>query len=346
LASTRKPWLDWERGLAVLFMVEVHVVDAWLMPAARVGPVHATLNMIGGFAAPGFLFMAGLSQVLADASQERRGIAPAERRRAALGRAFWLLGVAYLFRVGEYVLGAAFLNPDGWRDIFRVDILNVMAVALALSALVGVGRPARLHIALAVAACGAVALATPVVAGWAARWDGPAVMQPAIDYIYGKWPRANFSLFNWAAFTFAGSALGRWTLTRERPVTLVLLGIGLVAAGFAGDRLPPVYAHQDFWHTSPAWFAVRLGGIVVLTGLLQSLPESADRFLSWLRTLGRHSLLGYMASVELTFGLLTKRLHGKTSLGGVLVGIGVMTAVTWGLCIAADWWQGRRKSRI
>jgi uncharacterized membrane protein len=60
MASPRKHWLDWERGLAVLFMVEVHTLDAWLAPGAGRGVLHDVLSMIGGFAAPSFLFMAGL----------------------------------------------------------------------------------------------------------------------------------------------------------------------------------------------------------------------------------------------------------------------------------------------
>ena len=74
----RKLWLDWQRGLAVLFMVEVHVLDAWLAPDARGGAAYHALRMLGGFAAPGFLFMAGLSQALADGAAERKGV-PAAR---------------------------------------------------------------------------------------------------------------------------------------------------------------------------------------------------------------------------------------------------------------------------
>mgnify|MGYP003512960282 CR=1 FL=1 len=42
----RKLWLDWQRGLAVLFMIEVHVLDAWLAPDARSGGAGAAAGSI------------------------------------------------------------------------------------------------------------------------------------------------------------------------------------------------------------------------------------------------------------------------------------------------------------
>ena len=337
MAHPRKLWLDWERGLAVLFMVEVHTLDAWLAPNTGRGALHDILTMIGGFAAPSFLFMAGLSQVLGDTALARRGMLPSERRCKSLSRAVWLLGVAYAFRFAEYVLGGMFRVPGGWQDILRVDILNVIALTLAVSAFLVADLPRWLHLAVVAFTAAAFVFATPLVAGW---HHAPSRI---LDYLYASYPRANFCLFNWAAFLFAGSAVGRLVADRSRPALLVALAAALFAAGWAGDRLPPVYLHQDFWHTSPSWFAMRLGVIVALTALLQVVPGSADRGLSWLRTVGRHSLLGYLASIELTYGRVTAPLHRSLSLGMVLAAILAMIALTWGLSVAADSLALRRR---
>ena len=93
--KNRKLWLDWQRGLAVLYMVEWHTWDSWRADAAAQGRIHDTLVTFGGLAAPSFLFMAGLSQLLADAAGERKGIPAGERRRTAVRRARWLLGVGH-----------------------------------------------------------------------------------------------------------------------------------------------------------------------------------------------------------------------------------------------------------
>ncbi|HZZ84865.1 MAG TPA: heparan-alpha-glucosaminide N-acetyltransferase domain-containing protein [Anaeromyxobacteraceae bacterium] len=336
MASPRRNWLDWERGVAVLFMVEVHTLDAWLAPGVGQGLLHDVLLMMGGFAAPCFLFMAGLSQQLADGSAERRGSPPGARLRAALSRALWLLGVAYAFRFGEYVLGGAFRVSGGWRDILRVDILNVIALSLALAAVVSFVARGRLALPAFALAAAAVAGAAPLAAGWSHPESR------ALDYLYATWPRANFSLLNWAAFLLAGSAAGRLLRDRDRPALLLSLGAALFAGGWAADLLPPLYRHQDFWHTSPSWYAMRLGGVLALTAVCQLVPGSAAPSLSGLRTLGRHSLLGYVASIELTYGFWSHPVHRALSLGGTLAGIAAMVAVTWALSAGVERWDAWR----
>ncbi len=356
----RKLWLDWQRGLAVLFMIEVHVLDAWLAPGARAGVAFDALRMLGGLAAPGFLYMAGLSQALADASLERRGVSPALRRRRALGRAAWLLGVAYAFRLAEYVLGGAWRRPGGFADVLKVDVLNVIAVGLLLSAALAVGRPRRLGPVLAGLAAPAIVLATPPIADALRHYDlprpGAAVdaaarraSSPLLDvlyaYLYASWPRANFHLFNWAAFLLAGAAVAPLATGRSRPAAWLALGAALFALGVWADRWPPFYAYQSFWRTSPSWFAMRLAICVALTGLLQLVPDAAERALRWLTLLGRQSLVGYVASVELTYGALAAPLRGALSFRDTVLGMLAMVAITWAVSGAWERVQAWRASR-
>lgn len=340
--KSRKLWLDWQRGLAVLYMVEWHTYDAWRADAVARGRVHDVIATIGGFAAPSFLFMAGLSQLLADAALERKGVAPAERRARAVRRALWLLGVAYAFRVVEYVLGGAYRVPGGWEGIFKVDVLNVIAASLLVAAVAVVGRGPRARVGLAAGAACAVALLAPAIAGW----DRPE--SRVLDYLYSEWPRGIFHLFPWAAFLLAGAALGPLAARAPAPRLWLALGAALFAAGWAGDRLVTFYEHQDFWRTSPAWVAMRLGMVVATSGLLQLLPASADRWLSWLRTMGRHSLLGYFVSIELPYGVLSWRLHKRLGLEAAIAGVLGMVAVTWAASVAADrydaWKAGRARA--
>jgi len=329
--KTRKLWLDWQRGLAVLFMVEWHTYDSWRADAVATGQAHQILATIGGFAAPSFLYMAGISQLLADAALERKGVSIADRRARAVRRAVWLLGVAYLFRIVEFVLGGAFRVPGGWQGILKVDVLNVIAVSLLAAGLLSVGWKARTHVILTAGAACAVALLAPVIAGW----DRPA--SRILDYLYATdWRRGIFFLFPWAAFALAGSALGRLAKREPKPILWIGIGAALFAGGWLGDRLPPFYAHQDFWVTSPAWLAMRLGIVVAMSGGLQALPDSADRWLSWLRTMGRHSLLGYFVSIELPYGALSSVLHKRLTMAWAIGGVFAMIVATWAISVGAD----------
>ena len=346
--NTRKLWLDWQRGLAVLYMVEWHMYDAWRADAVATGPAHTFLSIVGGFAAPSFLYMAGMSQLLGDGALERRGVPVADRRAKAIRRALWLLGVAYAFRAFELVAGGAWRVPGGWQVILRVDVLNVIAISLLVAALLTVGWKPRTHALLAGGAALGVALLSPAVAGWITR--GTGVQDPAarlLDYLYTTdWSRGIFWLFPWAAFALAGSALGRLAQQDPRPRLWIAIGAALFLGGWAGEAyLPPFYAHQDFWRTSPQWVAMRLGGVVATSGTLQLLPPSADRWLSWLRTVGRHSLLGYFVSIELPYGALSSSLHKRLSMASAVLGVLAMIGVTWAASVAADRYDARKAER-
>jgi uncharacterized membrane protein len=338
--KTRKLWLDWQRGLAVLMMVEWHTYDAWRADAVAHGRGHAVLSIVGGFAAPSFLYMAGLSQLLADGALERKGVPAAERRRRAVRRALWLLGVAYLFRAVEFVLGGAWRVPGGWEGILKVDVLNVIAASLLASAVLTVGLRPRAQAAVALGAAAAVALLAPVVAGW----DRPA--SRLLDYLYSEWPRGLFFLFPWAAFLLAGAGLAALARREPRPPLWIGLGAALFAAGWAGSLGPDLYAHQDFWRTSPAWVAMRLGAVVATSGALQLLPASADRWLSFLRTMGRHSLLGYFVSIELPYGMLSSALHKRLGMGTAVAGVVAVIAATWAASAAADRYDAWKAHRL
>jgi hypothetical protein len=164
-------------------------------------------------------------------------------------------------------------------------------------------------------------------------------------YLYASWPRANFHLFNWVAFLLAGAALAPLGLGEKRPLAWLGLAAALFALGWWADRWPDVYAYQSFWRTSPSWFAMRLAVCVALTGLLQLVPDSAGRALGWLTLMGRQSLVGYIASVELTYGALAGGLRKSLSFGAMVSGIVAMIGVTWAISLGWERFQGWRKHR-
>jgi uncharacterized membrane protein len=352
--APRKLWLDWQRGLAVLFMIQWHLLHAWLAPGAQQGAwlgTYEALRMVGGFAAPGFLYMAGISQALADAALERRGVAPAERRRLALRRALWVLGVSYGVRGVIFLL--SFWKATAVGELLKVDVLDVIAVGMAVSALLSVGRPRPLGPLLAGAGALAVVLLTPLVAEALQHLDGPGgpwrapnrLLDVPLAYLYGRPPRAVFSAFNWIAFVLAGSASAPLALGRARP--LAWLGLGAAASGLGAwsNGWPDVYAFQDFWRTSPSWFLVRVGVGFALTGALQLVPAAADRPLRWLTLLGRQSLVAYVASVQLTYGEVAVPLKHRLTFPAALAAVVGMTALTWAICQGWERLQAFRRRR-
>jgi hypothetical protein len=409
--SPRKHWLDWQRGLAVLFMVEVHILDAWIASGARTGHerFYDLLMFLGGLAAPGFLYMAGLSQALADEAHARKGAEPGARRRSAMRRGLWLLGVAYLVRLFSvlvggvwspgaglpYVLGVDVLSVAGfgmllaidtdawdpkplwrpvaaglglillsfllrgawrwgsWHEVFKVDVLNVLAVGMILSAFLAIGRPRVVGAALTGGLALLVAFATPWVAvklGWR---DGPEhLTRLAVDpvakladvpwsYLYGLWPRSQFKLLNWVAFLLAGAAVAPLATGKSRPLLFLGIGAGIFGVAKLIDPLIPLPSADPtfWWLNAPSWFLMRLAIHVGLTGALMALPELVVPGLRWLSTMGRQSLFVYIVTVELTYGFVAASLRKRLSFHGTVLGIALMVLLAWALAVAWERFQ-------
>ena len=418
---TRKHWLDWQRGLAVLFMIEVHILDAWIVPGGRAGHewIYDQLMFLGGLAAPGFLFMAGLSQALADEAHARKGLDPVARRRAALSRGLWLLGVSYLFRLFSYVSGnvvgspawglpfvlgvdvltaagfgmalavklgawhprrpglavwgglalvlVAFLWRGTWRgpywhDVVKVDVLNVLALGMMLSAFLAVGRPRAVGVALTAGVALLVVFAAPWVTD-ALRWrDGAGhlaglasdpwakLLDVPFAYVSGVPPRSQFMLFNWVAFLLAGAAVAPLATGPSRPFTFLGLALGVHLFGrFAAPWIfQPVPGSTAWRADAPAWFMTRLAIHLALTGALQLLPELVEPALRWLTLLGRQSLTGYISSVLLTYGGPAAALGLVHALAFPALGWSMvaMVVVTWGACRSWEAWLGWERRRL
>jgi uncharacterized membrane protein len=175
-----------------------------------------------------------------------------------------------------------------------------MLVTLALARPSACGRLlATLGLAAAIALLTPLAWDTPWWTGWPA---------PLAGYFTGRVRDALFPVFPWAAFTALGAA-GGVLIARARAGGREGATIGaLAAAGAAAipvalwlDRhAPATYPTYDFWHTSPAYFVLKAGVVLVLLALafvVDLLPGP-----SALRQLGRTSLLVYWVHLEIVYG--------------------------------------------
>ena len=147
-STVRHAYLDWVRGVAVLIMIEAHVLDAWTQAADRTRPLFGYAMILGGFGAPLFLFLAGLAVVLSAESKFRKTGDFAASWWAVQKRGWQVFGLAFLFRLQSYILSGG----SSLLSLLKVDILNVMGPAIAMTALTG--RMARKQGGARSAVCG------------------------------------------------------------------------------------------------------------------------------------------------------------------------------------------------
>ena len=339
---SRRAYLDWLRGVAVVIMVMAHVTDAWTLAADRRSRLYMVTIFVSGLAAPLFLFLAGLTMAMAASARSTR-VGHAAAASLARLRGLQVFALAFLFRVQSQLLGwGALVN------ILKVDILNVMGVAMVAAAIVwGWSERREVRIAIFAFAMALVAMSTPLVREWSLLSRLPDPIEAYIRPLPG---RTNFALFPWAAFVFAGAIAGELIHAAVSIATERRLQVGLFVAGVAGIGIayaaslqPSIYPVSNFWTSSPTFFFIRLGICVALLplswvvdgfhGLVRARlphlpPDVPGRVLS---TLGRSSLFVYWIHVEMAYGGVARPVKQALPLAASLVATVLLLAVLYGI---------------
>jgi uncharacterized membrane protein len=346
----RFTYIDWLRGFACLLMFEVHSYDSWLNASARETKFFKWSQLSGTLPAPLFLFLAGVSFALVTDKLRRKGVAANEIARKTILRGAEILALGYGFRLQEYLLG---LPWAPWTDLLRVDILNTIGFSMILMGVVcWFARTRAANLLLALAATAAIALATPpLYTTWRPSWL-PWFIESYVNGVHTfKTPQAwLFPVFPWAAFAFAGLALGfflfgDWAIENQAKVVALLgaLGIALYYFSIWLDARPvQLFAVYDYWHTSPNFFLARVGILLVLFPLsyvwcravVSRIPFSP------LVQMGQTSLLVYWVHIEFVYGRFSIMQKGAQSIARATFGLLIITTAMVLLSVARTRWKG------
>jgi uncharacterized membrane protein len=337
----RFPFLDWMRGLAVVIMIQCHVFNSFAVPAAREGGPYVLSQFVGGMAAPLFLFMAGMTLAFQMDSQDRKQRGPAQRWTAALRRAGYVWGIAYLFRLTNCL--ASIPHVD-WHEFTKVDILNCMGLSMAVFAAAAAleGRVRARWVALGALA---VAAAAPLIAN--VEWGStPTLIQ---EYLAPGRGRGHFAFFPNAAYVGFGLAAGtvvKHTVADrfERLMQwCLLLGLVLVIAAQYFSNIPySIYTKSSFWTDSPALVLIRAGiALLSLSSCYLWTEYVAGAGWSWMQVLGKNSLMVYWIHVMLVYGNIVRPLKQNLSIWQTALATAVVTAM---MVVMSEAWL-RRKAR-
>ena len=316
--TSRLAYVDWMRGLACVLMFQTHCYDAWLNPDSRKTTFFMWSQLGGTLPAPLFLFLAGISFAVVTNKLKQKGWPPNQIARTTIRRGAEVLGLGLLFRLQEYVIAWGWAP---WSDLLRVDILNMIGVSIMLMGMVcwivlSLSPGSRVRQALGVSAGGVallISLLTPLI--WTV-WRPRRLPWPIESYIDGVHNLGQpqpwlFPIFPWAAFAFAGLAVGFFLLsdwTRKWDAALLALaglgGVGLIFLARWLDTRTPLYPVYDFWHTSPNFFLIRVGLLLLVLATAYAWCRwGAGRWrFSPLIQLGRTSLLVYWVHIEFVYG--------------------------------------------
>ena len=349
----RLEYIDWLRGFACLGMFEVHCYDSWLGGASRNTLFYGWSRFSGILPAPLFLFLSGVSLALVTDRLRKKGVSAQAIAKKTIRRGAEVLALGLLFRLQEFALG----QPSApWTDLLRVDILNTIGLAIVF---MGVfcwmaRRQTLLMNAIGAAAVAlAIAMATPPLwTTWRPRWL-PWYLESYINgvHIYNSPQPWLFPIFPWAAFAFAGLAVGfilfgDWAV-RHSGKTVSMLGAGGVGIYFLSmwlDACPVhLYAVYDYWHTSPNYFLARVAIllVVLLIGYAWCRWGLGRWGFSPLMQLGQCSLLVYWVHIEFVYGRFSILAKGAQTVPSATVGLLVIFVAMVLLAMARTRWKGR-----
>ena len=337
-STSRLAYIDWMRGLACLIMFQTHCYDAWLNPEARKTTFFMWSQLGGTLPAPLFLFLAGISFALVTGKLLQKEVPSGQIARSMILRGAEVFGFGILLRLQEFLIAWGWAP---WSDLLRVDVLNIIGLSMVLMGVMcwivlALDRSAQVRSAIgwtAIGVAAAISLITPLLwTTWRMRW----LPWPIESYINGVHnlgePQAwLFPLFPWSGFAFVGLAVGFLLFSQQAQrwgtmlfVIAGAIGIGFICLSMWLDHSRwQLYAVYDYWHTSPNFFLLRVGLLLItMAGAYLWCRWVAGQWgFSPLVQLGQTSLLVYWVHIEFVYGRIAILRHESSSMATASLGL-------------------------
>jgi uncharacterized membrane protein len=296
----RLTFLDWTRGLAVVIILQGHVFDSFAKADLRDDGPFVLSQFLGGIGPAVFLVLTGVTLAFLMDRREKQGLPALDRWKAALRRAGYLYGLAILFRIQLWLFG---YPQSPFTELFKVDILNCMGLAIAAMSVMAIFTTAE-RIRLCAVLGALIAGASPVISSLDWSWMAPqisAYFVPSYKY---------FAFFPWAAFIAFGMSIGSiLRVAKAEQMNRImqwgaLLGFGLILGGQYFSGLPySLYPKSEFWLDSPGLIVIKLGVVLLMLAFAFVWTEFAvGNSFSWVRQFGTTSLIVYWVHIELVYG--------------------------------------------
>jgi fucose 4-O-acetylase-like acetyltransferase len=136
---------------------------------------------------------------------------------------------------------------------------------------------------------------------------------------------------------------------RRLQVAAAAVGSGLIALGLYAASMPTIYRSSSFWTSSPTYFTVRVGVLMLFLAAIYAVSAVADRARispGPLEKMGRSSLFVYWIHVELVYGYAAWPIRHRLPLWQAATAYAIFCALIYGAVLGrdrlVDRWRARR----
>lgn len=309
MAKQRHVFIDLYRSAVIFLMLEGHVFRVFLPLDLQRTPWFQLHEFFHGLSAPAFLFGAGLTFVI---STKRRWEdyhhwdPPLAKR---LRRLLFVILLGLSLHLPYFSFRKIIIEGTSaeYLQLFQFDVLHCIGIGLlSLHALIFFFKNESRFYLLVFSTIVFVCYSTPIM------WDINFLkfFPPVLAQMFNGNHGSPFPLYPYVGFLYAGVIVSWEFLVaveckREKKFMfwLTISGIILIIFGYIFDVIPiQIYPTYNYWFTSPNYFLVRVGSLMVIVAGFWYLAKYLKHPKKIWTVLGIESLFVYVLHLLVLYG--------------------------------------------
>lgn len=305
-AKKRFTFIDLLKGWALLVMIEVHVVNAFIRPEITYAPWFSIVDFINGLVAPSFTFISGFAFILSSKSNLDEMRTFGKKFWKKLGRILLLFVVGYSLHMPEFSLRNIINNasPESLKLWANSDVLQCIALSLLfmfISRLIIKSDKVYNRFLLIMAA------GIPLASQFVWNVDFAKYLPLPIAAYFNEMNGSFFPVFPWMGFLFAGGyACTLYMKFREEGKEELFINRSMIygIAAFAVSTIVLIFLRQNPGFQikpNPLFFIQRLGLVFFALGLCWKYVNMFGEKSSFVTIVSRESLLIYFLHLQVIY---------------------------------------------